>query len=392
MPHLRPRIQTQLLKKMGQLWPIVGVLGPRQSGKTTLLEHLLDIKNHVFLDDFRVRSRALDSPQTFIDALPTPVIMDEIQKAPPLFDALKHRIDRSRRPGLFYVTGSATFSSRIGIRESLTGRIGLLELTPLTLCELHAQPMRGKFQIIPKEKPRFTLGDFSQAMLLGGMPVPAFLRDPEQRALYWNTWLDTTLNRDLPAILKRGFDPGFALALIEKMASVLAEGELPTLTHFKQSARRVRNYLGAMEEIFLIRRIFPTENSIAKECWIFFDSGLTAYLLNQKITSGPHLSLIRHFLWNEWIAHSQASGKKITGYFYKSSRGPVIDAVFNGTPFKIVESEAGVSRRLSIEERPLRAAMKALDSKYGYLIGPIESFVSPAENDGVGILPWTSWS
>jgi predicted AAA+ superfamily ATPase len=176
------------------------------------------------------------------------------------------------------------------------------------------------------------------------------------------------------------------------MATILSEGELPSLSHFNYPARKLRSYLSAMEEIFFVRRVIPHEKAIAKEYWIFFDSGLTAHLMNHSRSKGAPIALIRHFIWNEWISHAQASGKRLSRYFYKSAKGPVIDAVFKDIPIKIVDSEVAITRRLSIEERPLRAAMKALGSKTGYLIGPVDAPIPPSKNDGVGILPWTAWS
>jgi predicted AAA+ superfamily ATPase len=208
MPHLRNRRVAQHLKKMAKLWPVVGVLGPRQSGKTTLLERILALKNTVFLDDFRVRSEARQSPQTFVDRLELPVLIDEVQKAPELFDALKHRIDRKRRPGAYYLTGSASFSSRLGIRESLTGRIGLVELSPLSLSELQELPPL-RVPPLPLGETRFDSGTIAKSFAAGGMPIPAFLRDSEQRRLYWDTWLDTTLHRDLALVLRKSYDPDF---------------------------------------------------------------------------------------------------------------------------------------------------------------------------------------
>jgi predicted AAA+ superfamily ATPase len=79
------------------------------------------LKNCVSLDDLEARTEANESPKIFLSKLDRPLIIDEVQKAPHLFDAIKHAVDQKKIPGTFYLTGSSTFSSKIGIRESLTG-------------------------------------------------------------------------------------------------------------------------------------------------------------------------------------------------------------------------------------------------------------------------------
>ncbi len=115
----------------------VGVLGLRQCGKSTLLSSLLGVPNQVTLDDQDAVEDARISAKNFLAKLPTPLAIDEAQKVPALFDAIKLAVDRRRAPGKYFLTGSSQFSARLGIRESLTGRIGLHYLYPLTLAEAH---------------------------------------------------------------------------------------------------------------------------------------------------------------------------------------------------------------------------------------------------------------
>ena len=182
MPHFRNRFAEPHIIKLAKLWPVVGLVGLRQSGKTTLMQQLFNIDHVVTMDDLAVREEAIKSPNTFLEKLNTPVVLDEVQKAPPIFDAIKLKVDRRRIPGAFYITGSTSFSSKIGIRESLTGRIGLIELFPMSLAELHDMPFRAIKQLSEpltstELKPRFDVTTLSKAAMIGGMPVPAFLRD-----------------------------------------------------------------------------------------------------------------------------------------------------------------------------------------------------------------------
>lgn len=396
MPHLRQRFALQLIEKLAKLWPVVGVLGLRQTGKTTLLQKLLDVKEVVSFDDLIIREEALKSPGTLLEKLTPPVVLDEVQKAPPIFDAIKLAVDRKKIPGSYYLTGSTAFSSKIGIRESLTGRIGLIELFPMCLAELHGKPFKPITQLdMPcksETKLRFDVIEISKAAAIGGMPVPAFLRDGDQRELYWRSWLETTILRDLSRFFTRGFDPDFAFAILDKIAQTLRNGELPTLKHFPYAARKARVYLEAMEDIFLLRKIVCHQEGIGKEVWLLMDSGLAAYLMGSVLGEGVSLSLVRHFIWNEINTQAEYQGKRFSRIYYKSAQGSPIDFIINNTPFRIVANAADLTQRLDWEARPLHGAMKKLKSKVGYLVGPTNHIVLPDKSGGVGILPWSAWS
>lgn len=392
MPHLRQRYALGNLKKLAALWPVVGLLGPRQSGKSTLFRDLLLLGAPKSLDHIEIRDEARRSPLSFLEKLPRPALIDEIQKAPELFDAIKLRVDERRIPGSFYITGSSGFSSRIGIRESLTGRMGIQELLPMVLGELHQKPFLHH-KSWSATGHRFGIQEIMPALLTGGMPVPAFLREIDQRDQYWTSWLQTLLYRDLSPYFPRGFDPDLAMKILLRMASVMKEGELPTLKHFKDPARKVRSYLDAMQELFLVRRIPCHEAGTGKEVWLFFDSGLAAHLMGQTEGEGPTLSLARHFLWNERAAQFLYRGKHFRREYIKSTQGAPVDFVTEDQiPLRIVPSASDVTRRLRVEERAVLGAMKRLKSKHGYLLAPVESGFLPPKSGGVGVLPWGVWS
>jgi predicted AAA+ superfamily ATPase len=395
MPHLRARYASHLIQSLGKLWPVVGILGPRQTGKTTLAHTLLGIEHSLSFDDLEVREEASRSPKTFLAKLDCPLVLDEVQKAPEIFDAIKLRVDRKRVPGSYILTGSSSFSAKLGIRESLTGRIGLMELLPMSLGELHGKasaPVKDLALIDPVRKPRLDSTEFIQGALLGGMPVPAFLREASQRESYWRSWLETTLLRDLARFFKRGYDPDLAYALLARMGAVLAQGELPTLKHFSQPAAKVRTYFSAMQEIFLLRRVQCHPEGIGKETWMLMDSGLANYLMKSSAGEGATLSLARHFLWNEWACQSEYQGRRTERVYYKSAQGSPIDAILGSVPFRIVASVTGVTRQRKIEERALLGAMKKLGSPVGYLVAPVESVTAAPKKGGIGIVPWSYWS
>ena len=395
MAHLRNRFLADVVRKQARLWPVVGVIGPRQSGKSTLLGSLLGLEPSFSFDDLELREEASRSPKTFLARLNPPVVLDEVQKAPAIFDAIKLAVDKKRVPGSFFLTGSTAFSARIGIRESLTGRIGLAELFPMSLAELHQKefrPIQSAAHFRAKHEVRFEVAALARCLAAGGMPVPAFLRETSQRDLYWRSWLETTLLRDVARFFRAGYDPDFSYRLIQRMGVILNEGELPTLKHFKEPARKVRSYLSALQDVFLVRKIACHPEGIGKEAWLFMDSGLAAHIMGKSLGEAVTLSLVRHFLWNEWACQREYQGSKLPRVYYKSAQGSPVDALLDGVPFRIVADARAVSRRLSWEERPLLGAMKKLGAKFGYLVAPVDTVIPPGRKGGVGVLPWTAWS
>jgi predicted AAA+ superfamily ATPase len=120
--------------------PVVCLLGPRQCGKTTLARSPSPGYGYVTFDDEDALTLARSDPNGFLAALPDPVILDEIQRAPDLLRALKLSVDRDRRPGRFLLTGSANLLLLPKLGESLAGRMAIIELQPFTVSERERSP------------------------------------------------------------------------------------------------------------------------------------------------------------------------------------------------------------------------------------------------------------
>ena len=393
MPHTRPRFLQQRIKDQGLFWPIVGLLGPRQVGKTTMLRDQVNVSNFVTFDEEEYLEAVLSSAKVFLSRQETPLILDEIQKAPKLFDALKVVVDRKKRPGQYYVTGSIQFSAKLGIRESLTGRIGMSYLLPLTIQEAlgHRFDENATRKRLQKPGPipntnKVELSDFTHHMDRGGMPVPMFLRDQSKVHDYWTSWLDATIYRDMPRLIKSRYDAEFSFSLLRRMATVMLEGEIPSLKHFSATAARVRTYLQALQDVFLIRKILCHDKGVGKDQWIFFDNGIARHLMKNSQSDGATLTLARHLLWNETTAQMGFINEVDERVYYKSAKGTVVDWVWNNIPMKVIQS----SKQTGWEERGLAGAMKTLNSDIGYLIAPVEKSVIAKK--GIGILPWHYWS
>lgn len=376
------------MKKLVSFWPIVGVIGLRQVGKSTLLrDQLGDLGSSVTLDDEDIRGAAEASAKLFLAKLTEPALIDEVQKVPKLFDAIKATVDILRKPNRFRLTGSFQFTSRIGIRESLTGRIGLMRLYPLTLSELYEkpyQPKRGSpFHHLDV---RFTLEAFGMSTQTGGLPVPAFIRDKKQREAYFQSWVETTVFRDVATAFGRGYDPDFGMKLMLELGRLHREGILPTTTHLKFNTRKCKRYLQAFQDAFLIHKISCHEQGIGKEAFLISDGGIASYLMRDNLGEGASVSLARITILNEILANLAYQGKSILPTYYKSRRGEPVDLIWDNVPIKVV----GSTRVNGWDLRSLEGAMQTLKARRGIVASPTDR--ADLQRSGPSILPWAYWS
>ena len=388
MAHIRNRHLADQIRKSARFWPVIGVLGLRQSGKSTLLSRLLGIAHNVTLDDQDALEDARVSAKNFLAKFPTPVAIDEAQKEPAIFDAIKLSVDQRREPGKYFLTGSSQFSARIGIRESLTGRIGLHYLYPLTLAEAH-QVEIGATRATPihPQKPRFPQARALEQLAYGGLPTPLFTRGAEERKLFFTGWIETTVERDAARAFGGRYDPDTGWSILRQMARTLADGEAPTLKHFRQNSRTLRRYLQAFEDIFLLQKLLPHDASVAQEIWLPTDTGIASHLMEGTLGEGRTLSLGRIFVLKEIRAVAEYTGRRVRPVFYKSARGSPVDFIWLDIPIKV---SASARSQVAYDERALAAAMRKLKAKSAVLAWAHDGV--ELEKSGISRVPWTYWS
>lgn len=190
---------------MSSFFKAVLVTGARQVGKTTMLKHLASEQNRTYIsmDNTMARALAKSDPVLFFQTYKPPIIIDEIQKAPELFEQIKLMCDESEERGLFWLTGSQQFQMMKNIRETLAGRIGILELFSLSKNEVEGRifpnemdfslPCLLERQSLTKKN---NIVDVFEHIWRGGMP-DALRADAEQRQEYFNSYIETYLMRDI---------------------------------------------------------------------------------------------------------------------------------------------------------------------------------------------------
>lgn len=296
MPHFRERYAASLVKRKLTYSQIVGMIGHRQVGKTTLSRCFSD--EYASMDRQSILMSAQSDPDGFLENRKKPFIVDESQLCPELFPAVKEYVRVHPGPGQFIFSGSVRFTSRKVIRESLTGRIVFQELLPFSIAEAHQEPLPeiclrilkggrslpgGLPALHARNKRRFD--DYLQS---GGLPGICFYREPSIRRDKFEAQLDTVLTRDLQLVYATRLPfrtlRGALSFLALRQGQPLDISQLSRQTRISQPS--LRALLLAFEALFLIRVI---ESKPEKRPVVFFeDQGLASFVAGQAIDRGTN--------------------------------------------------------------------------------------------------------
>jgi predicted AAA+ superfamily ATPase len=242
--------------------PVVLILGPRQSGKTTLCQWVAEGRGGrvISLDEAAVHSAATADPDGFIGALEGFVVLDEIQKAPALLSAIKLAVDRRREPGRFLLTGSADVFALPRVSESLAGRLEALTLWPLSQGELERRKESFIDAVFAPRLPHFrgrveSRADLFERALRGGFPEAVTRTDPRRRRAWFRSYVTSILERDVrdwASITGLTELPRLLTLLAARSSSLLNVAELSRSLGLPHTT--LTRYLALLEHTFLVRR------------------------------------------------------------------------------------------------------------------------------------------
>ncbi len=278
------------IEKLSRMFGAVLVAGPRQVGKTTMLQKVTQNINYVTLDDILIRTAAQEQSGTFFKDNPPPVFIDEIQKAPELFPQIKMYIDREHKKGQFFMCGSQQFQMMKGVSESLSGRIGLLTLlgfsirerygiaddTPFIPTDEYFSERKNHIKDIPYD-------DVWKMIHRGSMPELCNQPDYDWQ-MFYAAYVQTYIERDVRDLTEIGDTVKFAKFMTATAAST---GQLVNLASLARdvgisqpTAERWLSILVASNIVYLLK---PYANNITKRAiktpkLYFLDTGLAAYL------------------------------------------------------------------------------------------------------------------
>jgi uncharacterized protein len=248
--------------------PVVCLLGPRQSGKSTLVRFCDPSRTYISLDDRNYLELALTDPEGFIDGLPDQVAIDEIQRAPELTLAIKRQVDNNRHPGRFLLTGSANLLQLPRLSDSLAGRMECLYLEPLTEAEKRQAAGRfldvwfsGGIRTEIRESGIDTAHPLPEILLAGGYPE-AMKRSPERARRWQQQYLRTIIERDIRDVadVRNGQDMARLLEFLSNQTASLLN-VAGTATALGMSRLTVERYMNILEKLFLIRQLPAWHNN-----------------------------------------------------------------------------------------------------------------------------------
>lgn len=319
------RTAKDALLRLASQFAVVGITGPRQSGKTTLAKMAFPEKRYISFDDKNIRELAAANPTDFLLAFPDGAIIDEAQKVPEIFDAVKYHIDQNAfTPGKFILTGSNQFNLKQNMTDSLAGRAAFLKLLPFSIGELQNSNMLGSnvYEIIFKgcypplydSAKHFTVDD------------------------WFNSYIDTYLDLDVERQINYS-----NLSVFKKFIQICAtySGQMLSMDSIARgigvSAPTVKQWLSILESSFIIHLLEPDTQNLGKSLvktpkLYFIDSGLLCHLLRiesveELILSEHKGAIIESFAIAEMLKNRLNLGKQPNLTFYRDQKGFEVDTI-----------------------------------------------------------------
>ena len=360
------RSLTPVLEEALADTPVVCLFGPRQSGKTTLVQQLVSERAFVSMDEHNYYQNAGADPDGFVASLPEAVTLDEVQRVPALLTAIKRSVDQNRRPGRFLLTGSANLLLVPTITESLAGRMEMAQLHPLTESEKEGRPGRflgdllnGALEpgIRPEEEPAGP--SLPMRLVTGGYPEP-LTRAPGRARQWHRQYLRSIIERDVQEVAQVR-DARELARLLELLA--LRSSELLNILNLAGilglHRETVDHYIAVLERLFLVRRLpawnrNPAKRLVKAPKVHLLDSGLAATLaglsaddwLDHRDRMGH---LLESFVVQQLIAQATWTEPDLRFWHYRDKDGVEVDVVLTrGNRTWGIEVKAG--RTLSQED------------------------------------------
>lgn len=364
MRFMYPRHIAPLLIEALSDTPVVLVNGARQSGKSTLVQGHLPLsgalRQYLTLDDAVVLNAARSDPAGFINGLQGTVTLDEVQRAPELFLAIKAAVDRQRQPGRFLLTGSANVLLLPGIADSLAGRMEVLSLWPLSGAELADSASINRADALFQgdwsalQVPPCTQDALATRLLAGGFPDAVGRSSARRRDAWFDAYVQAVLQRDvreLANIEQLTEIPNLLALLATRSATLLNFAELSRTAGIAQST--LKRYFALLEMLFLVVRVPSWERNAGKRLVkapkVFLpDSGLLSYLMGttaESLAAKPGLpgGLVETFVLGELLKHLAFSEARLTLWHYRTQSDIEVDFVLENRLGQITGIEVKAS-------------------------------------------------
>lgn len=371
-----PRRAARLVLEALEDTRVVVINGARQTGKSTLAELILPQMSRGavarYLDDPSTRAAALNDPTHFVRHDGT-MLIDEVQRAPDLWLAIKRAVDADQQPGQFLLTGSARLLGLSSLPDALPGRSETIELWPLSQGEIDGQPdgfidavfaTGSETPVKPLELRR---SDYLERVRRGGYPEVVRREQPRRRARFFENYISDLLVRDVKQVaqIEKAND-------LRRLLSLLAAQAGGLLNHSRLAselgitAPTVKSYVEILETIFLVRLIPAwssnlTTRAIATPKVIFTDSGVAGFLNTGNSTDTAVGGLLENFVLAELARQLTWADTSARLYHYRDRDQYEVDAVLEDNAGRVVAIEVKASETARTDDfAPLRMLQQRL--------------------------------
>lgn len=352
------RIILPEFKSYMDVFPVTGIVGPRQVGKTFLAKKIAQEKDYIYLDLERQadREKLAGDPTYFLSQFKDEcIILDEIQFMPEIFHELRGLVDDDRRPGKYIILGSASPDIIRGSSETLAGRIGYLELTPFTILEVD---------------------NIMNLWVRGGFPNSYLAKSDKTSKLWLQNFIQTYIQRDL-GLLGLNTD----VKVMERFWRMIAscQGGLLNAQQFGRGIdmdrKTVVNYIDFLEGAFILRVLQPWYNNpkkrLIKSPKIYIrDSGILHQLLGLDSYHAIINNMVVGSSWEGFVIEQiiNSLGKDYKFWFYRTHQGAECDLLIEkkNKIIAAVEIKFGTNPRVS---KGFRISMEDTNAQEGYIIG-----------------------
>ncbi|MBP7401496.1 MAG: ATP-binding protein [Clostridia bacterium] len=356
MNYIDRALESTFIRLSGQFSALL-LTGPRQAGKTTMLQRLAaqegNGRGYVTLDDLQERQLAKSDPAMFFQIHKPPLLIDEVQYAPELFPYIKIHVDRYQRPGDFWLTGSQVFRLMDGVRESLAGRVALLQMLPLSQSEILGRPTVPFFPdpeiLVARSagRPAADVTEIYQRIFNGGMPALISGRITDRQVLY-SSYIGSYIERDVREL--SGTIDALRFMTFMTAAAALA-GQLLNYRTLAEASEidqtTAKRWLRILETLGIVFYLHPYSNNLLKRTikspkLYFQDTGLVCHLTHwsspETLMNGAMSgALLENHVVSEIVKSYRNVGREPFLYYYRDKDAREIDLVLeeNGALYPI---------------------------------------------------------
>lgn len=355
MNYINRNIEKEFDKMNGN-FPVILLTGARQSGKSTLLEYIKNFSkgkiNYVTLDDLIERSHAIEDPENFLRSYDTPLIIDEFQYAPNLLSYIKIRVDEARKNEMFgdgahtktlyYLTGSQVFQTMKNVSESLVGRIGILELNPLSTREIYKKTedcFVPNINLLKNKEPLIyePLGKVFDRILKGSYPI---LYNGLENTLenFYSAYIKTYIERDIRELISVKDEVKFLKFICAIAARTAQEYNANDIAKdVGITNKTVDEWISILKNTFLVYLLQPYSNNalnraIKRPKIYFMDTGLACYLAGYLDSQTLQRSAYSGAIFETYIVseivksyHNNCRDPRLHLYYYRDNNHKEID-------------------------------------------------------------------